>query len=240
MKVYGIDGCKSGWVVASAEAEQYRLGRVGFAIVTGLETIFSEADAGKAIAVIDIPIGLSKDSPRLCDLEARSFLGPTRGSSVFPAPCRCALDSRDYTEACILNKNASGKKLSRQSHAILKKIREIDCLVEPRSQKYVREAHPEVTFAKLAGHSMAYSKKKVAGRSERLAVLNGHGLLLGLDDVEILRTQWGRSAAAVDDIVDAAACLLTANRVRLGTHSVFPHVATPVRDEKGLTMEIVS
>src|SRR5689334_1150579 len=100
-------------------------------------------------------------------MDARKFLSP-HGSRVFPAPCRASLAGRDYADCCARNAAVSGKRLTKQTHAILAKIREVDAIITPELQERVREAHPEVSFKVLAGRALEHSKKRIAGRDERL------------------------------------------------------------------------
>jgi len=228
MKLYGIDGCKgAGWVVAEDT------GRPAFMVVAhdGLKAIFGEAERGGALVVIDIPIGLPETEPfRLCDREARQRVGARR-SSVFPVPCRAAL-AADGEEASQINLRTIGLKLSKQSLAILPRIREVDALMTPELQAFVREAHPEVIFAVLNDGPLAHGKKSRDGEWERLCVLRKVGLVF---DLTAERARLGARHVGRDDVIDAAACLATAKRLVVG-------VAQPIAplDRKGLRMEIVA
>src|SRR5438067_2221284 len=117
----GIDGCRGGWVVATSD----QWPSFTLTIVQSVQEAFVDSD----IVAIDVPIGLPRVGPRACDLEARRRLGPRQGSRVFPAPCRAALAGNTYNECCELNFTVCGKKLSKQAHAILAKIREVDSVM---------------------------------------------------------------------------------------------------------------
>lgn len=229
MKHYGIDGCKGGWVVAEASGEG---GSVSFRILPRqrLAEIFQEADTGGAIVVIDMPIGLPDREPRTCDGLARRVVGPRRASSVFPVPCRAAV----YTKGnpSLVNERVFGKRLSRQSLAILDRIREVDELMGVERQKCVREAHPEVGFAVLNGGPLTHPKKTKEGVRERLCILRATGIVF---DVDAVRSMFKASDVARDDIIDAAVCLATAKRI-------VPGAAQPIAplDGTGLRMEIVA
>src|SRR3954471_13184372 len=67
LNLYGIDGCKGGWVVGS-KSEEANI--PSFSVVSDLTSLFATAERGGVVA-IDIPIGLSDSSPRQCDVEAR-------------------------------------------------------------------------------------------------------------------------------------------------------------------------
>lgn len=97
------------------------------ALFQSASELFSRLPQPNLIA-IDIPIGLSDDGPRACDQLARSRLD-RRKSSIFPAPIRAILDEKSYEAACAHSFRRVGKKISKQTWAILAKIRSVDeCL----------------------------------------------------------------------------------------------------------------
>jgi predicted RNase H-like nuclease len=169
MTLIGIDGCRGGWVVARATDE---LATIQFDVVDDVARVLPQ----DAIIAIDIPIGLPDHGSRRCDIEARQRLGPRQGSRVFPAPSRAALDGVGYSECCALNQRATGKRISRRTHGIIPKSREVDHAISPALQVKVREAHPEVTFRLLKGSPLLHSKKTTAGQAERLEILVREGL----------------------------------------------------------------
>ncbi|CAN5396273.1 DUF429 domain-containing protein [soil metagenome] len=235
MKLIGIDGCRSGWLVATSGDARLTL---SFEIVADLASFLNDLDESNARVVIDVPIGLPPDGARACDLEARRYLGKPRNSSVFPAPCRATLAARTYQDACDLNSQASGKKVSRQMFHILDKIRNIDSFVTRDRQGWFREAHPELIFAVLGGNErgLTHSKKTPEGEHERLAILEAY---VPAFDVRAVRVQLGLAAAARDDIIDAVACLVTARRLVNGDAMVLPVGPAPL-DARGLRMEMVA
>ena len=103
MKLIGIDGCRGGWVCATAPPD---LATVTFTIETDLTAVFSAAVRDGDLVVVDIPIGLASREPRGCDLAARQYLQGPRKSSVFPAPCQATTAATTYEEACELNRRA--------------------------------------------------------------------------------------------------------------------------------------
>ncbi|WP_164684062.1 DUF429 domain-containing protein [Vibrio maerlii] len=204
MKYFGIDGCKTGWVVWSLEGD-----RPFMKLVHNLSNIESELEQG--IAMIDIPIGFSdeKNPDRPCDKAARKFLSPKRGSSVFPVPCREAAYAEDYQQACLINLNTVGKKLSKQTWYILPKVREVDALLAKNTKIQLRESHPEVVFKALQGEHLAFSKKILDGQQERMEIIARYKpdwiptLKAALESTK-------KSYAAADDLIDALALLLVA------------------------------
>ncbi len=237
MKLHGVDGCPGGWVVASSDEE---LRDVSYAIIETQQVgeLISRAELLGDLLMVDIPIGLADSLPRACDLAARRYLGAPRASSVFPAPCRGALNADTYPVACALNFAACGRKISLQSFHILNKIRAVDRAMTPEKQRFVRECHPEVVFARLSGsgRGLLTNKKRPAGRAERRALLKTE---LGPIDVDCIRDHFGRGKLPTDDLLDALACLIAARNVVTGKELVLPE-ADPAVDERGLRMEIVA
>jgi predicted RNase H-like nuclease len=176
-QVAGVDGCKAGWfvVIASAEKPDSRTNTsyvfmLKNLFVAGTFTEVLSATMGCQLVCVDIPIGLSDgDKPRECDLAARKLLRGQRASSVFPAPSRPCLSTNEYKVANAICRKLSGKGLSKQSFALLEKIRQVDGLMTPALQNRVREIHPEVSFWALNG------KKPVLPWTMPLMLLPLHG-----------------------------------------------------------------
>ena len=231
--VAGVDGCRSGWVVAVLDRSPPPGPRSGPAhltvtVVERLDGVVGQVDGGGLAAVaVDMPIGLPDAEPRACDLAARRRLGPRR-SSVFPAPARAVLGAATYAEALARSRAACGRGLSRQAFNLLPKLAALDAVVRPALQDAVVEAHPELAFARLAGHPAAHPKRTAPGRAERLALLRA----AGLGDLSGLRLP----GTAPDDVLDAAVLVLTAARVRDGRAE---RLGDGARDGRGLRMEVV-
>jgi predicted RNase H-like nuclease len=193
-----------------------------------------------AVVAIDVPIGLAEREARACDQAARVRLGAPRQNSVFSAPCRGTLAATDYLQACSINRGLRGRAISRQSWGIVKKIASVDVLLDelPRLAPQIWEAHPEVTFAELAATPLGIRapKKSASGLGQRLALLEAHGLHL---DLERVRLELYGLKVARDDIVDSAACLLTAARVACGQATFLPPGPPPF-DVRGRRMQIAA
>jgi predicted RNase H-like nuclease len=163
----GVDGCRVGWVCVRVEL----LSRETSVEVIDLCGQLRQRPERLAAMAIDIPIGLL-DGPRACDLAARKLLRQPRGSSVFPPPCRAAIESETYTDACKANHFQTGRNISRQAWGIAKKIKEVDGAMIADRQTWAFEVHPEVCFWAMNGASpMRNGKKNAAGRAERLSLL---------------------------------------------------------------------
>lgn len=227
----GVDGCLGGWICVERDTIT---GECWADLLTSTAQLL---DRGRSLAVltVDIPIGLADSGPRECDLQARRLLAPKRSSSVFPAPVRAALDGTSYSHACDLSEAACGKRMSRQAHAIMWRIKEVDELLrqDPDLQSRVREIHPEVCFYAWSGAPMSHAKRSVEGRAERLALVNQHfGMAF-----DRLRATLPRRAVADDDLLDAFAALWTAERIVSATARTIPD--RPPEDRFGLRMEMV-
>ena len=226
----GVDGCSAGWLCVSVDANAKPVARV----FPDAEALLRYADG--AVTAIDIPIGLTSSDPRRCDVEARLILGP-RKSSVFPAPVRCTLSVASYDEACSASFQACGKKLSKQTYAILPRIREVDSLLRQRPSlaDSVFEVHPEVCFYFWnEGQPMRHPKQSGFGFQERFTLVE----LAFRGGAEAIRDSVSRKDASDDDILDALAALWTARRIGSGTHVRLGN--PPERDEFGLPMQMLA
>ena len=233
-RLYGIDGCHGGWIVAEADD---KLESFAFRITEDLGLFFGKAEPDRVIA-IDIPIGLPVNESRACDASARQLLGWPRRNSVFSPPARRALDAGTFQEALRLNRETLNTGISKQAFCIMPKIREVDALMDRERQQYVREAHPEVTFAQLNGGPMMHNKKTAAGRLERIGVLNTVGIAISQERLMEERARFRATHVALDDLLDALACLLTAFHIHAGRGLSLGR--SDQKDAKQLVMEIVT
>ena len=198
------------------------------------------ADVGNSSRVfIDIPIGLLKGSGRrLCDEEARRKLRAPRASSVFPPPVRQALSATSYEEASHINRANSEKGLTRQTYAIMPKIKQVDKLLQEdeKAKRIVREVHPEICFWALAGgNAMKHRKKTSAGFRERLKLLKRF-LPTARKDFEQVRVRFRSWDLADDDILDAMAAAIAADANRDALRTL---PKCPPLDCCGLPMQMV-
>jgi len=230
--IAGIDGCHAGWLRVEAEREG---GECSARIFRTAAEALEDAHRFHLIA-IDIPIGLPEDGPRSCDQEARRLVGPRR-ASVFPSPVRAALDAASYAEASELSRAACGKALSKQTFAILPKIREVDAFLRasPSLQPRIREVHPEVCFYLWNGATpLAHPKRHPEGLAARRQL--AETVFPGAYDA--IRAVFPRVLVADDDILDALAALWGARRAVAGLAVTLP--AAPPRDRFGLSMEMLA
>jgi predicted RNase H-like nuclease len=231
----GIDGCRAGWFCVMLDE-----GDSASCCVAPDARAVAELALEATSVLIDIPIGLPDSGPdgRLCDREARQRLGRRRAASVFSAPARRTLAAASYPQALELNRQATGRGLSKQAWNIVPKIREIDTLLcgHGALRGVLRECHPELCFRALDGkQAMHYNKKKREGQQERLQVLE-KVLPQCYALFEQACGEFLRREVARDDIIDAMVCAVTA-KYGYGNYRTAP--ARPAKDGQGLPMEIV-
>lgn len=222
MVVGGADGCRAGWVVCRRDDG-------GVLDIRVVKTL-AEACDGLAVMAVDMPIGLC-DEPRpgrACERQARVLM-PGKASSVFPTPCRAALACKSYPEANATSRHL-GAGLTKQTFHLFPKMREVDALMRasPKLRRIVREAHPELAFARMnGGRPVLAKKRRPDGFAERLALLADHGLAWTPRPV---------SGAARDDVLDAMAVCRTAMLIADGTATRLGPARQ--RDRHGLPMNI--
>ena len=206
--VLGVDGSRGGWVGALLEHDAVEL-----VVAPTIEALLASVRVTPVVVGIDIPIGLPDSGPRRADVEARRQLPVGRKSSVFPTPVRAAVEAATWQEANEANRRATTKGLSHQGFNLCRKIAEVDAWVRTGPGVTVLEVHPEVSFAAMGADTVP-SKKRLEGRTVRLAALRAAGLRLP----EVARTP----AHDVDDVLDACAVAWTARRHATGESRRFP------------------
>jgi predicted RNase H-like nuclease len=222
MVVAGADGCRAGWVICRRDID----GTLDVRVVKTL----AQACEGLSVLAVDMPIGFVDvpRPPRACEIEARRHL-PGKASSVFPSPCRPALDCITHAEANALSKPL-GVGINQQTFHLFPKMNEVDRLLRgmPALQRIVHEAHPELAFARMNGGKPVLAKKRQPdGHAERSALLARHGFRVDVDRLP---------GAARDDILDAVACCRTATLIAEGKAT---RLGPPdARDRYGLPMNI--
>jgi predicted RNase H-like nuclease len=228
----GVDSCRAGWFY-TAITDGVGCETAVAHDVKCLWNKFNKAD----LILIDIPIGLPFVSSRACDILARRFLGPGKGSSVFPPPCREALYANNYPEACEINQKILGKKISKQAYGIALKIREVDEFLQshPQARKKIRETHPEVCFRALAGKPIKHPKKTDEGFSERHAILAKY-LPETKKIINDALSSFKRKEVKGDDILDSMVAAIAAV---FDKNLLISLPENPETDKTNLPMEIV-
>jgi len=204
--IFGIDGCKSGWFVAQLKDNK----TLNFWLIESLDSIY-DFTKKSAVVGIDIPLELHEKGTRMAEKEARVFLG-RRASTIFSPPAIKTLNAKTYEEACRINYNEEGKKISKQTWYILNKIKEARKIyLDKASNKKLFEIHPELSFMAMNRMQVLIdSKKTIEGRKKRLKLINGHYPSFSFDDV---RGKFSSKDVADDDILDAIAVLWSTQKI---------------------------
>ena len=167
------------------------------------------------------------------DCKARAFLPVARKSTIFPVPCRQAINSENYEAASTVNEQVLGKKLPSQSFAFSKMIRQVDDFLSKEMcwQNRLMESHPEVAFQMLnGGNGLQYSKHTEAGIAERITILRSNGV----DPVPLVAEFTPKQ---YEDVLDALCLAVSA---KLGCEHEFRTMPkNPVADSRGLKMQMV-
>jgi predicted RNase H-like nuclease len=164
--VLGVDGWRGAWVGALLAGRSVRL-----LALPDATAVLAVADVD--VVGIDMPIGLSEDGVRACDVAARHRLkGSGAAGSVFPSPVRAVLAARDYAHARQLSREATagGRAPSAQTWQLVGAIRQLDdALGEPPDERVV-EVHPELAFRAI-DPAVRDAKGTARGTLQRLRAL---------------------------------------------------------------------
>ena len=225
-RIAGVDGCKNGWIVVESTLN---LNGLKWKIAPQWNAIGPVAE----VIAVDMPIGISRDGVRQCEVEARNKLSPC-GSRVFKTLPRGALrfHQDDWAVANQWSKSNGFGGISKQIWNIRPKILEIDKSITCSGQDRVHEAHPELAFARLNGGKPLASKHTAEGLAVRRRLLGA----AGFDSLDKWLGELRGMGAKADDLFDACARVLTARHLLLGTAVVLP--AKAERDPRGLRMSI--
>ena len=200
MAVLGVDGWRGAWVGALLDGRTVRL-----LALPDVPAVLAVPDV--ELVAIDMPIGLSDDGVRACDVAARRRL-PGAASSVFPAPVRPVLSTTTYDAARTTSLAASGRSLSVQTFGLVPAIRSLDDALGDPPDPRVHEVHPELSFRALDGR-VTDRKTSVNGIAQRIRALEPV-----MDVLDAL------AAAAADlplvDALDACAAAWSARRLADG------------------------
>lgn len=235
--VVGVDGCRAGWIAVFKPVGQ--MSDVRVEVISDFEALLHHALSPSIIAV-DMPIGLPEctgPNGRAPERAVRPYLGQ-RQSSVFSMPSRSAVYADTYEEACRLALKTSDppRKVAKQGYFLFPKVREIDRLMTPALGKRVFEVHPELALWRLNGEQAMHLPKKVKGKAnpdglkERQALLERYGFPSAIFEAKRAK------GVGPDDLIDAAANTLIAERLYKGEAKPFPE---PLQtDERGIPVAI--
>ncbi|QPF82794.1 DUF429 domain-containing protein [Bradyrhizobium genosp. L] len=222
MRVIGLDGFSKGWVAVSIDGDR--------------RTISFHPDIADALtrpfdrAGIDIPIGLTDDGLRACDLLARAMLRP-HSSRVFTGARRWLWQEfSDPDEANAEALHRGQTRVSRQLWHLGPKIMEVDAYVRANPTRDIREVHPELVFLRLNGGKPLPRKKSEEGDALRCRLVKRAGFRE--IDRWLNETRIGTGAKR-DDVLDACAVAIAACEPRGSVPE-----GTPPRDVFDLPMQI--
>ena len=165
MAVLGIDGWRGRWAGALLDGRDVRL-------LVLEDAAAALAVPGVTVVGADMPIGLSDDGPRACDVAARRELsGRGAAGSVFPAPVRPVLAAADHAAANRVSRAVAGRGLSVQSWHLVPSIRQLDDALGDPPDERVAEVHPELAFRELDDR-VRDPKGTARGVAQRLRALS--------------------------------------------------------------------
>src|SRR6185369_17682767 len=168
VRALGLDGFSQGWVAVCLDGDRHEI-RFCRDIAAALSTLFDRA-------AIDIPIGMTDDGERACDLLARERLRP-HSSRVFTGARRWLWT--EFSDPDAANRDAlrrGQKRVSRQLWHLGKKIMEIDAFMRADPSREIREVHPELVFLRLNRNKPLPSKKSPDGIDLRRRLLKREGI----------------------------------------------------------------
>ncbi len=222
MRAIGLDGYRRGWVAVLLDGDRQEISFHSH-VAQALARPFNRAG-------IDIPIGMTDDGERDCDLLARAKLRP-HTSRVFTGARRWLwLEYNDPDDANREARRREQKRVSRQLWHLGEKIMEVDAFVRANSSRDVREVHPELVFLRLNDNKPLPSKKSQEGDSLRRYLLKRQGFR----DLDVWLS--GRrigTGAKRDDVLDACAVAIAARDV-----AKWIPAAAPTIDAYRLPMQI--
>lgn len=223
-RAIGLDGFRNGWVAVLLHGD---LQEISFHrdVIEALLRPFDRAG-------IDIPIGMTDDGERACDLLAREKLRP-HSSRVFTGARRWLwTEFSDPDRANCEALQRGQKRVSRQLWHLGPKITEVDTFLRANRSYDIREVHPELVFLRLNADMPLPSKKCEAGIDLRRGLLK----LEGIRDIDSwLTDERIGTGAKIDDVLDACAVAIAARDVA----GCVPE-GVPPRDAYGLPMQIWS
>jgi predicted RNase H-like nuclease len=199
LRAIGLDGFSRGWVAVVIDGDE--------------RTISFHAEVADALrgpfdrAGIDIPIGMTDDGERACDVLARERLRP-HASRVFTGARRWLWQEfRDPDKANKLALRRGQKRVSRQLWHLGPKIMEVDAFLRADRGRDIREVHPELVFLRLNGGRPLPPKKSEEGGTCRRRLLKREGFRE--IDRWLIETRIGTGAKR-DDVLDACAVAIAA------------------------------
>jgi predicted RNase H-like nuclease len=213
--VVGVDWHRRGWIALILERD-----RPPQALVAKDLSAVLEAVPTATCVAVDMPIGLP-NTERKADALARAFVGP-RWQSVFATPPAAVLKADSYVDANAIAQQIIGKGISQQAWALRHNIKRVAEVVEQDARVF--EVHPEVSFRKLVGKPLLFSKTSWNGQMLRREALARDGIELPDELGEV-------GAVPPADVLDAAVAAWTARRYARAEAESLPPGAQPGQRE---------
>ena len=223
MAVLGVDGWRGRWVGARLDGRTVTL-----LALDDVAAVLAVPDV--EVITIDMPIGLSEDGVRACDVAATQRLkGHGAAGSVFPTPVRAVLAAADYADARAISRarTTPPRAPSAQAFQLVKAIRALDDALGDPPLDHVVEVHPELSFRAL-DPTVRHRKGTARGTVQRLRALRAV-----MDLEEALDT--APPGVPLVDALDACAAAWSARRLAEGRAE---SVGDGSRDGRGRPMQI--
>lgn len=226
----GICPCPAGWLVLPGRMAGITVTAEDAFVVKNLFDVLDYRPTFDA-AAIEAPMGL-KDEPgnefRLCEKEAREFVGWPRAAAISGTPSRPALMADTNTEAAEMEPWMNSHDKRR-----LRWLREAAKELQPYHTRRFFSAHPDVSFTAMNGDeplkTLPYHED---GRLERLKLLREQ--LPGIDEIVNRPPPDG---AHFTHMLSVGALMWTARRASGRAISRLP--LDPFWDTEGMRMELV-
>jgi len=223
---------KTGWLCIIKDLESGTLNSI---IFKSAAELFVHTPT-PAVYAIDIPIGMTDSGSRQCGVQTRRLLGARRGTSIFPAPIRPALNVATREKADKIHRSIDGRGVNVFSWNLYPRILEVDAELQKNShlREVTYEVHPELSFKALnSGVPIVAAKRNPTGESIRRSLVGKH---FGPGAFDEIRKNHYLKDVANHDINDAFAVLWTAERIYRNEAAVIP--AEAELDPVGLRMGI--
>lgn len=222
--VAGVTPCGPSWLVAGAKVQGTIFSPEDPQLISPFSEVLDQRP-GYAVIALNAPVGyldMREAGGRTCDKEARSMLGPKRGSSIASAPVRSPTNDIEFLP----------DHLDAISMTLLPRYREVASEMAPFRQRTVYEVHSDMSFFELNDRQpMRYPKHTEKGLEERRELLQAK--FPGV--ARILSAEL--PGATVSHLLDVAVFVWTARRIFNRAAVRIPQ--DPEWDEQGLRMEIV-
>ena len=205
--IIGIDGCRAGWIAANIMNNH----DLGFHIIENLDDGYLKQSNLSHIG-IDIPLELAFSGNRPAETEARTLL-KKRACTIFSPPTLKALSEKNYIDACDVNFQECGRRISKQSWNLFPKIKEAQKFVENNliSKLEVFEIHPELSFMAMNDMNLIEASKKTEiGKKIRIKLIQKFFPSFSFESV---RDQYKKYQVHDDDILDSISIVWSTQRI---------------------------